>query len=180
MGIDLNVMNEHRIDAETHAALAGLLDLCFDGAFQGRSYFKQLPHMRVIARDGGAIVGQAGLDVRNINVGGTILKVAGVIDLCVHPDRRRRGLGSGMLGALEGHVSGSGGVDFLILMADDPSLYLSNGYRTLAEADTTWLALHQGRSVGLKHEDLGGVFQVKPVGAAAWPAGPIDMLGYLF
>ena len=77
--------------------IADLLDQCFPDTFEGRSYYKQVPHSRLLLRRKGTLIGHAGLDHRVIRVGETVSRITGVIDLCVDPDHCRVGRGSTLL-----------------------------------------------------------------------------------
>jgi hypothetical protein len=65
-------------------------------------------------------------------------------------------------------------------MADRHDLYLKEGYDRVQPALTKWLAIEDRQSVGLMTRDLSDCFMVKPLTEKRWPAGMIDMLGYLF
>ena len=43
-----------------------LLDEAFPSTFEGRTYFKQWPHHRIIALNDSSVVGQLGLDYRAV------------------------------------------------------------------------------------------------------------------
>ena len=60
-------------------ALAALLDQCFPSTFEGRFFFKQEPHSRIVAHAGNILVGQVGIDRRVISVNGKILKIIGTL-----------------------------------------------------------------------------------------------------
>ncbi len=130
--IEIVTTPEHAISGEVRSQLRTLLDACFPGTLKGRTYFKQLPHMRLLAMDGGSVVGQVGVDGRVVNVGGTLVSIFGLIDLAVQP------------------------------------------------AFTQWLAIEDRQSVELTDQDLSDCFLAKPLTEKTWPAGRIDMLGYLF
>jgi len=157
--------------------LSQLLDQCFPNIFQGNSFFKQEPHARFIARRGKHIVGQIGIDKRVVNVGGDLLKIIGLIDLCVDEQCRGKGVGTALLQAAEKHGVNR---EFSILMADDARLYLKSGYRRLTPAPTRWLAIDELKSHSVMEKDLSNCFMVKPLLGSEWPEGEIDLLGYLF
>ena len=158
-------------------ALRELLDGCFPGWFEGRTFYKQEPHKRVLAFSGSRLVGQVGLDFRVINVAGQIVKIVGVIDVCVAEPFRNNGIGRKLLFQAE---AVSGGRDFALLMADCQALYVRCGYKALSNAPTRWLAIEDLQSHSVIERDLGDCFMYKPLQGAAWPGGAIDLLGYLF
>jgi hypothetical protein len=52
-----------------------------------RSYFKQLPHYRLLKYEGSVLIGYAGIDYRAIRVGREVYKIFGVMDMCVRVDK---------------------------------------------------------------------------------------------
>ena len=157
--------------------LSQLLDMCFPDTFDGRTYFKQRPHHRLIALHGETLIAQVGIDFRVVNVAGVTLNVCGLIDLCVHPDHRNAGLAGSLLEVAQEMARN---VDFLVLMADRHDLYLRQGYERLLAAPTKWLAIEDRSSIAVIERDMSDCFMVKPLADRKWPPGQIDMLGYLF
>jgi GNAT superfamily N-acetyltransferase len=170
---------EHAISGEVRSQLRILLDESFRETFEGRTYFKQLPHVRLLAMDGDFVVGQVGIDGRVVNVGGAVVSIFGLIDLAVHPARRNRGVGTLLLNEAE-RIARVGEREFLVLMTDLHEFYLKAGYVRVQPALTKWLAIEDRQSVELMEQDLSGCFMVKPLTERTWPTGMIDMLGYLF
>ena len=159
------------------SAVAGLLDACFDGAHGGRTFFKQVPHQRVLAWSGDDLVGHVGMDLRVVRVGGVTVSVLGIVDLCVAPAARKQGIGAALLQGAEERAEGQ---SFSLAMADDSRLYRRAGYSRINAADVTFLAIEDLRCHGVIRRDLSEVFMVKPLAGDAWPDGPIDALGHLF
>ncbi len=91
--MEIKDIRECDISQELHAEIAALKKSSFSAYQNCRSYYKQLPHFRFLAINGGTLVGQMGIDHRMISVGGMPLSIFGVIDLCVHGDYRGNGLG---------------------------------------------------------------------------------------
>ncbi|MEZ6046035.1 MAG: GNAT family N-acetyltransferase [Planctomycetaceae bacterium] len=170
---------EYAIVGETRLQLQSLLDECFPGWFDGRSYVKQFPHFRYLAMEGESVVGQLGVDVRVINVGGTVIPIMGLLDTAVRHDRRNNGIATKLLETAEHHAS-DGGLEFLVLMSDRHDLYLKAGYHRIQPAPTKWLAIEDRQSVQVIERDLSDCFMAKPLTDKTWPTGTIDMLGYMF
>ncbi|OKH87724.1 acetyltransferase [Thalassospira sp. TSL5-1] len=170
---------EYEITAQNTTALATLLDNCFPDTFDGRTYFKQLPHFRYLAFDGETLIGQMGVDHRVIRVAGEIIKIFGIIDLCAAQTHRNAGIATKLLEQLEGLATPSN-VDFLVLMGDIDTLYLKNGFQHVTPAPTKWLAIEDIETFSVIERDLSDCFLVKPLTNKHWPGGQIDMLGYLF
>ena len=175
--MELRSVEAHALTEGPTQQITTLLEASFSDTFAGRTFYKQEPHRRVLALDGDRLVGQVGVDARIINVGGHILRIVGVVDLCVSPSYRGTGVGSVLLEAVEQQAVSR---DFVVLMADRDDLYVRHGYRRLAPALTRWLAIEDLRSWGVIERDLGGCFMLKPMSTRDWPDGKIDLLGYLF
>ena len=175
----LQVLAEHEIPDSSSKEIADLLEVCFPATFDGRTYYKQLPHFRLLWWRGGTLVAQLGIDSRVVNVDTRILKIFGVIDLCVHPEHRSSGMASQMLSRVE-EIARLHDRDHLVLMADRHDVYLKCGFVRVEPAFVTWLAIDERKTVDVFHRDLSDCFLVKPLSSEAWPAGEIDMLGYLF
>ena len=164
-------------DPPLDTAVAGLLDACFGGAHGGRTFFKQVPHRRLLAWSGGGLVGHVGMDLRAVRVGEAVVHVLGIVDLCVAPAARRRGIGAALLHEAENRA---GGQSFALAMADDPRLCRRAGYSLIHAADVTFLAIDGLRCHSVVRRDLSEIFMVKRLAGNAWPDGPIDLLGHLF
>ena len=172
--------DHHAVDSPDpirDAAIAGLLDACFDGAHGGRTFLKQVPHQRVLAWSGDYLVGHVGMDLRVVRVGEATVSVLGIVDLCVAPAARRQGIGAALLQVAEERAEGQ---SFALAMADDSRLYRRVGYSQIQAADVTFLAIEQLRCLGVVRRDLSEAALVKPLADDAWPDGPIDVLGHLF
>ena len=104
-------------DPTRDAAIASLLDACFDGVHGGRTWFKQIPHQRLLAWSGSDLMGHVGMEYRVVRVGEAFLPVVGIVDLCVAPAARRQGIGAALLLGVEERARGQ---LFALAMADDP------------------------------------------------------------
>ncbi|WP_367874915.1 GNAT family N-acetyltransferase [Luteolibacter sp. Populi] len=170
---------EHEIPVAIQADIARLLELCFPNTFEGRTYYKQLPDFRLLLWNRGILAGQLGIDSRMVNIGGDILRVFGIIDLCVHPQQRGEGIASLLLSKAE-KIGQLHDRDFLVLMADRHEVYMKSGFTRVEPAHTKWLGIDERKSAGVIQRDLGDCFLIKPLSNRPWPSGEIDMLGYLF
>jgi len=161
----------------TEGALTALLEQSFPNTFDGRSFFKQEPHDRIVASTSDSLVAQVGIDRRTINVGGKRLKIVGVIDLCVAEEYRKKGIARALLRAVENF---SDDREFVVLMADRQAIYAKSGYVSLKPALTKWLAIEDLRSHSIMERELSDCFMYKSLQDTKWPDGEIDLLGYLF
>ena len=164
-------------DPALDAAIAGLLDACFDGVHGGRAFLKQVPNQRLLAWSGGGLVGHVGMDFRAVRVGEATVSVLGIVDLCVAPAARRKGIGAALLQAAEERAKGQ---SFALAMADDSRLYRRAGYNSILVADVTFLAIDELQCHSVVRRDLNEIFMVKRLAGDAWPDGPIDLLGHMF
>jgi GNAT superfamily N-acetyltransferase len=168
---------EAELGPELSQQVQALLQTCFPG-YPSRTYFKLPPHFRYLALAQGALVGQMGVELRVIRVGGEVVRTFGVVDLCVLPSERSHGLAARLLTEVTGFAR-SCGMDFVILFADDDRVYTWNGW-TRAGNRCTWVKIHEHTTVGLARAAQTGALMVKATGARAWPEGEVDLLGHVF
>lgn len=176
----MNIIHEIDVTPEQHQAIEQLRNSAFADFQVSRSYYKQLPHMRVLCyssdeTQGNELAGYMGLDYRVIRVGDEVLKVLGVIDLCVA--KQGQGLGSQMMTELAEYAQ-SKDVDFIILMSELDAFYSKLGYQRVASMQS-WLRIHEHTNFGVAVDHIDELY-VKPVGKKTWPAGHVDWLGYMF
>ena len=179
MSINITTVAEYGLSEQVRSELKSLLEECFPRTFEGRTYFKQLPHLRLLAMDNDSVVGQVGIDGRVINVGGTIVPIFGIIDLGVRIPNRGNGIGTKLLAEVESLARRSG-QDFLVAMADRFDLYSRQGFVRVQPAMTRFLAIDNRQSISVFEKDLGSCFLMKALAKRAWPDGIIDLLGYVF
>ena len=168
---------EAEVPADLALQLQVLLQACFPG-YPSRSYFKLPPHFRYLAVAGGELVGQVGVELRVIRVGGEVLRTFGVVDLCVRGSERSRGLAGGLLAEVT-QLARSAGMDFVILFADDDRIYTRHGWARAANP-CTWLRIDEHATLGVATAEDTGALMVKKIGQHAWPEGEVDLLGHLF
>lgn len=174
----LRACMEVRLPATTRRELTDLRNRCFPAHAVPRPYYKQLPHWRLLARLDGVLVAQAGVDHRMVAFDDRPVSVLGVVDLCVDPPARGQGLAGRMLDELHRRAC-RGGVDALLLAADDPRLYLRHGFVAL-DVLATWLRVHEHRTIGPARTPLHGVLMLRPAARTVHLPHAIDLLGTLF
>ncbi|WP_371826106.1 GNAT family N-acetyltransferase [Photobacterium sp. GJ3] len=177
MTTDIRVTPEIDIDQATHAAIQQLRNESFPKHQVARSYYKQCPHLRLLAYDGDTLTGHLGLDYRRIRVGDSVLKVLGVIDFCVREQVRGTGIGSAMLTYLNQYAQ-SRAVDFIMLLSEHETFYRKHGFQNIS-AQHHWLMIHEHQNFGIGHHWLDDLW-VCSIQGAPWPDGEIDWLGYLY
>jgi GNAT superfamily N-acetyltransferase len=118
------------------------------------------------------------VELRVIQVGGTVLRTFGVVDLCVRPGGRSRGLAAHLLAELTEYARACG-MDFIILFADDDRVYARNGWARVSNR-CTWVRIHEHTTLGLATDSLADALMVKATGDQPWPDSDADLLGHVF
>lgn len=167
---------EYAITPTMRGEIHAVLDECFPG-YPARSYFKQLPHFRYLGRSGGRLVAHMAVDHRVINNGGSVLRIFGIVDLCVVAPARSQGHARRLLEEIE-QLGRRCALDAVLLFADDPRLYLAAGYRQ-APAVVRWLMVNEHEGIGLAERPVAELM-VKTLNEEPWDPGTVDLLGYLF
>lgn len=178
----IDLVPEFELENAQKVAIAQLLATCFPGAeYNGRIYYKQLPHYRLLLKTNNTLIGQLALDYRVMNVNQTVVRVMGVIDLAVHPNYQGKGLGKRLMLALDNIAQkNKHNIDFLFLVTDKPLFYEQLGY-TKTVQKVSWLKIDDGKNYGMGYEQVDDCFlMVKKMGSLNWEDGELDMLGYWY
>lgn len=173
----LKIVPEIEIEFGVKRDIQNLRNLCFPEFAQDRSYYKQLPHYRVVKYKDSELIAYLGIDYRIVSIDGVAVKIFGIIDFCVAPELQGQGIGSEMLSFVAKYAE-TKDVDFLVLIADDPKIYLKQGYKNIATY-CSWLRIDRHKNYGVAVELIDDLY-VKPVGNKEWPPGHVDLLGYMF
>ncbi len=180
--VTIDFVSEFQLTDSIKAELKELLSACFpETDYTDRTYFKQLPHHRLILRVDKQIAGQVGIDYRAMSLNNTLVTVFGVIDLAIHPTHQGKGFGTKLMLEFERMATNhSNNVDFLFLVTETPPFYERLGYKT-ATLKVTWLKINQGKNYGLGNEQVDDCcLMFKSVGNKHWEDGELDMLGYWY
>lgn len=172
----MDIYPEIELSQEQHDAIEILRNKSFPDHQVGRSYFKQLPHMRALKYNGNQLIGYMGLDYRVVSVGNETYKVLGVSDFCVDKRFQNQGIGTAMLSQLSEYAS-TKDVDFIILISDLHDFYIDNGYVRLNSL-CSWLRIHEHKNYGVAVEQVDDLY-VKPLSGKTWAVGHLDWLGYM-
>jgi len=178
----IEFIDEFRIDEKTKGEIAHLLAVCFpENNNYGRTYYKQLPHYRLLLRMNDKVVAQLALDYRVMALNKIPVRVLGIIDLVVLPELQGQGLGKNLLTELIRIAdSQRNNIDFLYLVTDKPGFYEKCGF-VQTKLNVKWLALHQHANYGLREEKIeDSILMYKKVGQMDWQDGELEMLGYLY
>ncbi len=168
---------EYEIQKETHSKIQTLLQQSFD-AYPQRSYYKQVPNFRWLVWDGANLVGQMGVEHRIITLDGEPTRIFGVVDLCIHPNYRSAAIATHLIRKLE-ELGIKSEVDFIVLFADNHSLYIKNGFEHVTNL-CKWMMINEHKTLGVARRRLNDCILVKPLGDKKWTTGEVDFLGIVF
>ncbi|MDH2428660.1 GNAT family N-acetyltransferase [Sphaerisporangium sp. TRM90804] len=165
---ELRVAHTFELDVATLVAARVLLDDAFDGDMDDDDWEHALGGVHALLWEGAELVGHGSVVQRRLVHGGRSLRAGYVEGVGVRADRRRRGYGAAIMGALERVVRGAYVVGALSASEDGAGLYTARGWRVW-QGPTSVLT---PAGVERTEEDDGGVY-VLP-GAA-----PLDLSGEL-
>ena len=174
----LQRLEEFQLDGKKKAAIRNLFDHCFPDYPKGQIYYKQLPNFRYLAWDANTLIGHLAVDHRVINNGGKVLHIFGVVDLCVLPIYQHRRIASDMLKVLE-QLAKENGIDCVLLVAADATLYENNGYRYISNT-CRWVLINNHQTLGVIKRNLPDSLMVKILSEVNWNDGELDFLGAVY
>ncbi|MEU8817669.1 hypothetical protein [Actinoplanes sp. NPDC048796] len=70
-------------------------------------------------------------------------------------------------------------MDFILLFADDDTLYTRHGFTRVANP-LSWVKINDHQVIGLARSVTPHELMARPVTTATWPPGEIDLLGHVF
>lgn len=166
---------DRAVDAALDLELRELLSTCFtkpqDVVFKERRYFTEPPaHRWMIRSPEGKLVAHIAVHERQIKAGDWVASAGGIAEVCVHPEARGQGLAKLLLDEIHDALA-QRGVFFSVLFGSR-SIYASSGYTTPGNAsigpgpDGKWQPVPE--------------LMVRPLTAAAWPAGEVYLPGPAF
>ena len=174
--MNIDMLAEHAIAPAVHVKIHKVLAECFPG-YPDRSYFKQIPHFRYLGWREGELIAHMGVEHRVINQSGTPWNVFGIVDLCVVEPARSQGYAGNLIAELE-KLARDSGIHAVVLFADDPRLYLGNGYSQVSNT-VKWVMLNEHETIGIAERPVGELM-VKTLDGRHWSPDLVDMLGYIF
>lgn len=180
--IVITFIPEFKITIEDSLACNNLIQESFPECdFQGRDYFKQTPHYRVLAKENNKLIGQVGLDYRVMSLDGNPIKVLGIIDICIDSKYRNKGIGKMLLKKIdELSLEFSEKIDFIFLATNIPNYFEKHGFKKIY-SKTTWLKIHQHKNYGVGAEKIEDTnFMIKPINNKNWKGENLDLLGYMY
>ena len=170
-------IHETELSATDEAQIVALLARCFDTDFGGRSFFRTRHHLRLVIRDGGAIVAHMAIQFRAVRLGGRLTDVAALAEVATHPDHRGRGLAGRLLQAAIDEARGARAAHFLLF--GTAGLYAAAGFAA-AHNPLVHVEIDGARTGALRRERA-ELLRVLDLGPAPWePEAELDLLGGLF
>jgi len=176
--MSIQIRNELTLSKKEKQQIANLLTASFGGYPSGTSYLKHPPGFRILYMLKEGIAGQLSAYHRNINIDGNLCEVFWVSDLCVGSKFRQKGYATKILEALEKRAK-QAGVDYLIAIASNASLYRKNGFKQ-KDVKATWLMISNHESFGISKQKIDHSLMVKNVHGDRISIKSIDFLGPLF
>ena len=180
--MDIQLIEEFKLSHDLKTQIAELLKICFpDACFYGRTYFKQLPHYRLILSVDQQLVGQLALDYRVMRLNQQPIYVLGLIDFAIHPHYQNQGYSKLLIRALEHMVAKfEQNIDFLLLTTKQPEFYRKLGFQTTNQT-VQWLAIEHLKNYGIQEQYIENELMYKRIGQKKWSEQSVlDMLGYWY
>ena len=172
----IDLIPEMRLTAADEAAIAALLARSFPTDFGGRSFFNQHHHLRLVIRDGGAIVSHIAVVLRSVDIAGQRVTVAGLAEVATDPAHRGKGHAATLLRAAIEAASASPAA-YVLLFGDAP-LYAAAGFQPASNKMAH--VVTKGARVGRVVSDGDDHLMVLPLRGQSWPKGPLDLRGPVF
>ena len=176
--VKIKQQEEYSISPKQAANINELLQVCFPGYPSNRNYYRSLPTFRLLGWDKKQLIGHLAIVFRIIKIGNTTARIFGISDVCVHPDHRSLKIATLLLEDLE-QLCLDYNIDFLILIAQNHSLYKKMGFR-LVNNTCRWLLTNDHQSLGIMHGKLDKSLMVKVMGDLKWNKGLLDLSGGIF
>ncbi len=168
---------EFSISSIVNANIQVLLQACFPDYPSHQSYFKQVPHSRILVWEKETLIGHASLEYRKIKVGETIMKAFLIGDICVHPTFQHQHIASKIIEQIE-TLGKENGLDLMIVTVSDTALYKKNGF-VVVDNICRWVMLQNHSTLGVIERNLNNSLMVKMLGQTSWNEGTIDFMGYI-
>lgn len=165
------------VDDILDGKIRALLTTCFtkpqDEVFKSRRYFREpYPHRWVVEAGRGNSIAHGGVHDKIVKAGGKTYRIAGIAEVCVHPDHRGQGLVRTMLQQIHRWLTRRGFV-FAVLFGD-PKVYASSGYVSVDN-----LFHDDIRANGwIRRKKIAAM--VKHLSKTPWPSGRVHLPGPAF
>lgn len=165
------------LDDAALSTVRGLLDEAFDGDFADEDFAHALGGMHALVHERGRLVGHGSVVRRQLRHGGRPLRAGYVEAVAVAPDRRRQGIATAVMDALETVIRADHDLGALSASEDGAGLYAARGW-LLWQGPTSVLTAEGTRRTP---EDDGSVYvlpgpvSLDPLGELTcdWRAGDV-------
>lgn len=125
----IEMIKDSDIDNTLDSELRQLLSLCFsdEPLFKTQRYYKDQPSLRYLCRDKSLkIVGHVAVHHKCLVVDGREVQIAGIAEVCVHPDHRNMGITKKLLATIHQQLYNNS-TPYSLLFGDK-HVYQSSGY----------------------------------------------------
>ena len=175
--MDAEYLADAAVDSALDEEIRTLLTTCFtgpgDAVFKTRRYFHDpYPHRWIVRNASGKLIAHIGVHDKRAHADGQIYRIAGIAEVCVHPDARGQGHIRRMLQRIHEWAAREGFV-FAALFGD-PKVYASSGY---ANVDNLYVD-----TIGIDgtQDKKQVVVMVKSLTTQPWPTGEVHLSGAAF
>ncbi len=176
-------IEEMRLSQADDDDIAALLGEAFgptmpeEGGFEGRSYYKQRHHLRLVIRGDGRVVSHMALCFRDIRMGEHLTPIVGLAEVATLDARRGEGLAARLLHAAIGEARQSL-ASFVVLFGDRP-LYAARGF--VRHGNRLRFVALDGVRTHRVIERVDDGLMVLPLLDAVWDGGAtVDLVGHNF
>lgn len=170
-------IEELLIKQSTNVKIQSLLNSSFPGYPSSRTYFKQIPHSRLLVWVDEHLVGHAALEYRMISVNQHSFKVFLIGDICVDTEYQHQNIATSMVSEIE-KIGRASQLDFLLVAVTNTALYQKNGF-SIINNPCRWVIIQNYTTIGVRQRSLDNTIMVKKIGKHNWQDGVIDFLGYI-
>jgi len=178
MKTEITEIKEYKLEPDTAAEIACLLQQSFEGYPDGRHFLHQLPSFRLIVRNGSNLEGHVAIHHRIISSDEMIYNIFGIADLCVNTGARKSGIASALLDELE-KIATEAQIDFLVLVTNVHKFYTKKGFEK-AENVCRWVMVQNNKSLGLVRRRVEDGLMYKKLSDLPWPKNELDLMGHVF
>ncbi len=174
----VQIFDEQSLTPQVEAAIRQTLVKCFqkDAEFfsHSRAWHGSAPTFSAVVVEGDEVIAHLGVVERRVTVGGTLVDVAGLQNVCVLPEHRGRGFCREMLAAAMAEAKGRG-VDFglLFCVAATVPVYERSGWQRLLDRSVVRVD-SDGREKALEE---GNLPMWLPLGKRDFPVGEVHLGG---
>ncbi len=170
-------IDELRLSKADSREISALLDESFGGEFEGRSFFIQRNHLRLVKRVSGRIVGHLALVYRAIRIGENLVTIMGIGDVAVAKEARRQGIGAVLVDAAIAEAKQSKAL-FLLLFGE-AKIYGRAGFES-ATNPLVWVEHTDFHSTSITRKPSESLM-IYQLGTKNWDqSAEVDFLGGLF